>query len=278
MNNSKIIVITGASSGIGKATALYLLEKGHKVYGLARRVDKMGDIIKKGGVAKEMDVTNHQQVKEVISSIIKTEGSIDVLINNAGYSIYGPIEDTSYEMAKQQFEVNLFGLVEVTKAVLPIMRKQKAGIIFNMSSMGGKIYMPLMGWYGATKWALEGWSDVLRLEVKQFGIKVVIIEPGMVKSELAENTLLHAAESKNSAYSELKKTILAGLVNTFNPDASSDPIVVAKVIEKAMDSADPETRYPVGNMAKENIETRASMSDKAYDALVMEQLQTAANL
>lgn len=278
MNNSKIIVITGASSGIGKATALYLLEKGHKVYGLARRVDKMGDIIKKGGVAKEMDVTKHQQVKEVISSIIKTEGSIDVLINNAGYSIYGPIEDTSYEMAKQQFEVNLFGLVEVTKAVLPIMRKQKAGIIFNMSSMGGKIYMPLMGWYGATKWALEGWSDVLRLEVKQFGIKVVIIEPGMVKSELAENTLLHAAESKNSAYSELKKTILAGLVNTFNPDASSDPIVVAKVIEKAMDSADPETRYPVGNMAKENIETRASMSDKAYDALVMEQLQTAANL
>lgn len=278
MNNSKIIVITGASSGIGKATALYLLEKGHKVYGLARRVDKMGDIIKKGGVAKEMDVTKHQQVKEVISSIIKTEGRIDVLINNAGYSIYGPIEDTSYEMAKQQFEVNLFGLVEVTKAVLPIMRKQKAGIIFNMSSMGGKIYMPLMGWYGATKWALEGWSDVLRLEVKQFGIKVVIIEPGMVKSELAENTLLHAAESKNSAYSELKKTILAGLVNTFNPDASSDPIVVAKVIEKAMDSADPETRYPVGNMAKENIETRASMSDKAYDALVMEQLQTAANL
>ncbi|MBD0851421.1 oxidoreductase [Maribacter arenosus] len=278
MNNSKIIVITGASSGIGKATALYLLEKGHKVYGLARRVDKMGDIIKKGGVAKEMDVIKHQQVKEVISSIIKTEGRIDVLINNAGYSIYGPIEDTSYEMAKQQFEVNLFGLVEVTKAVLPIMRKQKAGIIFNMSSMGGKIYMPLMGWYGATKWALEGWSDVLRLEVKQFGIKVVIIEPGMVKSELAENTLLHAAESKNSAYSELKKTILAGLVNTFNPDASSDPIVVAKVIEKAMDSADPETRYPVGNMAKENIETRASMSDKAYDALVMEQLQTAANL
>ncbi|MFD0837078.1 oxidoreductase [Mariniflexile aquimaris] len=278
MNNSKIIVITGASSGIGKATALYLLEKGHKVYGLARRVDKMDDIIKKGGVAKEMDVTNHQQVKEVIASIIETEGRIDVLVNNAGYSIYGPIEDTSYEMAKQQFEVNLFGLVEVTKAVLPIMRKQKSGIIFNMSSMGGKIYMPLMGWYGATKWALEGWSDVLRLEVKQFGIKVVIIEPGMVKSELAENTLLHAAENKNTAYFELKKTILAGLVNTFNPDASSDPIVVAKVIETAMHSTDPETRYPVGNMAMENIETRASMSDKAYDTLVMEQLESAANL
>jgi NADP-dependent 3-hydroxy acid dehydrogenase YdfG len=276
MKSSQVIVVTGASSGIGKATALHLINQGYTVYGLARRIDKMQDLLEKGGQTMKMDVTNHAQVKDVISSIIEKEGRIDVLVNNAGYSVYGPIEDTSYEMAKQQFEVNLFGLAEVTKAVFPIMRKHRSGTIFNVSSMGGKIYMPLMGWYGATKFALECWSDTLRLEVKQFGIRVVIIEPGIVKSELAGNTLQHSADVPNSAYAELKQVIETGLVNTFDPNAASEPIVVAEVIHEAIHSDNPETRYPVGNMARENIEARESMSDKEYDTLVMDQLANAA--
>lgn len=138
--------------------------------------------------------------------------------------------------------------------------------------------MPLMAWYGATKFALEGWSDTLRLEVKQFGIRVVIIEPGIVKSELAGNTLQHSTDVPDSAYEELKHTIETGLVNTFDPSAASDAIVVAEVINEALNSENPKTRYPVGNMAKENIEARESMSDKDYDEMVMGQLEAAANL
>ncbi len=276
MKNTKAIIVTGASSGIGKATALHLIEKGHTVYGLARRVEKMQDILDMGGKIMKLDVTDHQQIKEVIETIIQQEGRIDALVNNAGYSVYGPIEDTSYEMAKQQFEVNLFGLAEVTKAVLPIMRKHRSGTIVNVSSMGGKIYMPLMGWYGATKFALEGWSDTLRLEVKQFGIRVVIIEPGAVKSELVATTLTNSTNVPDTAYSELKHIMETGLTNTFDPNAASDPIVVAEAINESITSDDPETRYPVGNMAKENIEARESMSDKDYDAMVMGQLEAAA--
>ena len=276
MSKSKVVLITGASSGIGYATAKYLIEKGHLVYGGARRLEKMQDLVDIGGHTMKLDVTDHGQIREVVDQIIKKEGRIDVLVNNAGYSIYGPIEDTSYEMAKQQFEVNLFGLAEVTKAVLPIMRKQRAGTIINISSMGGKIYMPFMGWYGATKFALEGWSDTLRLEVKQFGIRVVIIEPGAVKSELAGNALQNTTNVPDSAYSELQYVIEKGLVNTFDPSLASDADVVAKVINDAVESENPETRYPVGNMAKENIQARESMSDKDYDKMVMDQLISAA--
>ena len=133
-----------------------------------------------------MDVTDHKQVQDVINKIIKDEGRIDVLVNNAGYAIWGAVEDVSYEDAKRQFEVNLFGLAEVTKAVLPIMRVKKRGKIINITSIGGKIYSPLGAWYHATKHALEGWSDCLRLEVEEFGIDVVIIEPGAIRTEFGE--------------------------------------------------------------------------------------------
>ncbi|MEO0333342.1 MAG: oxidoreductase [Bacteroidota bacterium] len=179
----KVILVTGASSGIGKATALQLLSAGHTVYGLARRVENMQDLVKAGGKALPMDVTQHAQVKAVIQDIIQKEKRIDVLINNAGYAVYGAIEDVSYEDAKRQFEVNLFGLAEVTKAVLPAMRNQKSGTIINVSSVGGKIFTPLGAWYHATKHALEGWSDCLRLELRSFGIDVVVIQPGAIKTE-----------------------------------------------------------------------------------------------
>ena len=178
----KTALITGASSGIGKATAKKLLKDGLNVYVVARRLDKMQDLVQLGASAIKMDITIEADVNNVIEQISKECDGIDILINNAGYANYGSIEDTSLEDARRQFDVNLFGLAELTKKVLPYMRSKNEGMIVNISSAGGRIYTPLGAWYHATKHALEGWSDCLRLELKQFGIKVVIIEPGIIKT------------------------------------------------------------------------------------------------
>jgi short-subunit dehydrogenase len=242
----KVIIVTGASSGIGKATALQLIKEGHTVYGVARRIEKMQDLIQAGGHAKAMDVTNHTQIEEVIKDIIDDEGRIDVQVNNAGYAVYGPVEEISYEQAKRQFEVNLFGLAEVTKAVLPTMRAQKSGEIINISSVGGKIYSPLGAWYHATKHALEGWSDCLRLELKEFNIDVVIIEPGAIKTEFDVAMDHQFGEVKNSPYAQLKKAMEKVMTNAYKPGNYSEPTVIAEAISKAIKAKNPKTRYAAG--------------------------------
>ena len=182
----KVILVTGASAGIGKDAALALLKRGHIVYGAARRVEKMQDIVKAGGHALPMDVTNEAQVVEVVKTIIKQSGRIDVLVNNAGYSTPGPVEEVPIAEAKRNFDVNLFGLARLTQEVLPYMRKAKSGSIVNVSSVVGKTYFPFGAWYIATKHALEGWSDTLRLELHPFNIKVAIIEPGAIRTEFMD--------------------------------------------------------------------------------------------
>ena len=167
-NSQKVALVTGASSGIGKATAKQLLEDGLIVYVAARRVEKMQDLAQLGAHVLKMDVTVEQDMVSGISQIKVTHGGVDVLVNNAGYAIYGPIEAITIDEARRQFEVNIFGVARLTQLVLPYMRAQKAGKIINVSSVGGKIYSPLGAWYHATKHALEGWSDCLRLELKQF--------------------------------------------------------------------------------------------------------------
>jgi short-subunit dehydrogenase len=179
----KVILITGASAGIGKDFAKYLLQDGHIVYGAARRVDKMEDIRLLGAKVLEMDVTDDAAMINGIDTIIKNEGRIDVLINNAGFGSYGAIEDVPISDARYQLEVNLFGAARLAQLVIPHMRKEHFGRIINISSIGGKLASMLGGWYHASKFALEGLSDSLRSEVEQFGIDVVVIEPGGVKSE-----------------------------------------------------------------------------------------------
>ena len=181
MNQSQIILITGASSGMGKETALRLIAEGHIVYGAARRVEKMLDLVEAGGHVLLMDVTDQAQVQAGIDRIIAEQGRIDVLVNNAGYGSYGSVEETPIDDARRQFDVNLFGLARLTQLVIPHMRERQSGKIINISSVGGKIYTPLGAWYHATKHALEGWSDCLRLELKPFGIDVVIVEPGLIE-------------------------------------------------------------------------------------------------
>lgn len=267
--NRKVIVVTGASSGIGKATALQLIEEGHIVYGVARRVEKMQDLVDAGGHALQMDVTNHDQVKEVMGKVIADNGRIDVLVNNAGYAVYGPIEEVSYEQARRQFEVNIFGLAEVTKAALPSMRENRSGTIINISSVGGKIYTPLGGWYHATKHALEGWSDCLRLEMKEFGVNVVIVEPGAIKTEFDVAMDQQFGEVENSPYKALKQGMEKVMANAYEPGNYSEPEVIAEVISKAIKAGRPKTRYAAGKMATQTLMGRRWLSDRGFDRMIM---------
>lgn len=265
----KVVIVTGASSGIGKATALQLIKEGHIVYGAARRVEKMKELVSAGGKAVAIDLTNHDQVHTEIQKIIETEGGIDVLVNNAGYAVYGSIEEVSYEQAKQQLEVNLFGLAEATKAVLPAMRSQKSGTIINVSSIGGKVYGPLAAWYHATKFGLEGWSDTLRLEVRQFGINVVVIQPGVIKTEFSEAMDQKLTQDSSSPYKDLEHIALMMIKNTNKPGQYSEPSVIANTISKAIKAKNPKTRYAAGKMARQTLLARRMLSDKAFDKMFL---------
>ena len=193
----KVILLTGASSGIGYQTAEILAKEGHVVYGAARRTEKMETLKQFGVKPIYLDVTDEESIKSAIDTIIVNEGCIDVLINNAGYGSYGAIEDVEINEAKMQFEVNLFGLARLVQLVLPHMRKQKSGRIINISSMGGRLTSYFGGWYHATKYALEAFSDALRMEVADFGIDVLLIEPGGIKTEwgiIAADKLANSAK------------------------------------------------------------------------------------
>ena len=229
---SKVILITGASSGIGLVTAVYLANKNYKVYGTARRLNEMNPIINAGGNAFKLDVTKEEDIINGVNYVIEKEGRIDVLWNNAGFGLWGAVEDVSIERAKNQFDVNLFGLVRMTKEVLPFMRDRKEGTIINTSSVGGRIYTPLGAWYHSTKHALEGLSDCLAFELKKFGINVCLLQPGMIITEF-NNVMLENLEknSKNSPYSKLNKAMINGIKKNIKNPIGSHPIVVAKCVE-----------------------------------------------
>jgi len=269
MKMNKVILITGASSGIGKETAKKLISEGHTVYVAARRVDKMDDLVQIGARSIKMDITIDEDIKNAVETVLKEKGRIDVLVNNAGYAIYGAMEDTTIEDARRQFEVNLFGLARITQLVLPSMRKEKSGTIINMSSMGGKIYIPFGSWYHGTKHALEGWSDCLRTELKDFGIKVVIVEPGGIKTEFDDVMLEPMIErSGNGPYAELTKQVVKGVKDTYHSDKASQPIVIANCVSKAVNSKKPKTRYRAGYMAKPAVFIRTFLGDRVWDWII----------
>lgn len=263
----KVVVITGASSGMGNDAALRLLEEGYCVYGLARRVEKMHNIVAAGGHALPLDMSEEATIPSAVAEIISQQGRIDVLWNNAGYAEYGAVEDVSLEAARRQFEVNLFGLAALTKAVLPTMRVQQAGLIINTSSIGGKIYSPLGAWYHASKHALEGWSDCLRLELAQFGIKVVILEPGAIRTEFIDVMLEPMLErSQGSPYQAVVERVAASMKKAqANPKAASPPSVISDTIVKIIAAKKPRNRYVVGKMAREALFIRQWLGDAMYD-------------
>ena len=270
MSTKKVALVTGASSGIGKAIAEQLLADDLKVYVAARRIEKMQDLENLGAVALQMDITQEADIQNVVEQIQTKENRIDVLVNNAGYAIYGAMEDTTIEDARRQFEVNLFGLARLTQLVLPLMRANQSGKIINMSSMGGKIYTPLGSWYHATKHALEGWSDCLRLELAPFNIDVVIIEPGAIQTEFGDVMLEPMiARSGNSAYSDIAKKMAQATKNAYEKGNSSPPSVIAKVVSQAIKAKKPKTRYAAGKFAEPLIFIRKWFSDRIFDKIIV---------
>jgi len=274
--NSKVILITGASSGIGKATAIRLLNEGDTVYATARSVDKMQDLEEMGAHVLKVDITKYETAEAAVNQLIEEQGRIDVLFNNAGFGLYGPIEDVSIDEAKYQFDVLLFGLANITKMVLPIMRQQGSGTIINTSSMGGKIYTPLGAWYHAGKHALEGWSDCLRLEVKQFGIKVVILEPGIIQTSFGDVMNAKTAEIQESSnggspYNDLIEQVKNTSAESYNGGATP-PDEIAKVVSKIINTKNPKPRYVKGKFAKPLIWARKWLGDRLYDRIIMSQV------
>lgn len=265
----KTVLVTGASSGIGKATAEKLLDRGYTVYAAARRMERMRDLEARGATALSLDVTVEADMVSVVDRIAEERRGVDVLVNNAGFGMYGAMEDTSLDDARYQFEVNLFGLARLTQLVLPYMREQGAGTIVNMSSMGGRIYMPLGSWYHATKHALEGWSDCLRLELEPFGVDVVVIEPGLITTEFGDVMIGPMLErSGEGPYAELAHAMAAASRESYQPDRSSPPSVIADVVAKALEARRPKTRYAAGRMAKLLIWARKWLGDRIFDRVV----------
>jgi len=262
----KVALVTGASAGIGKAIVRRLLADGWIVYGGARRVEKMADIQAEGAKVVSLDVTEDESMRSAVDAILSAESRIDALVNNAGYGSYGAIEDVEMDEARRQFEVNVFGLARLTQLVLLSMREARSGTIVNISSMGGRIWTPIGGWYHATKHALEVISDALRLETKPFGVRVVVVQPGAIQSEWAGISADNLQEqSKGSVYGSLVEP-MAYLLRHY--DAAASPDVVAKAVSKAVNSQKPRRRYATPLDAKIGVFIRWLVPDAVWDRMI----------
>lgn len=262
-----VALVTGASSGMGEDFALRLIAEGYVVYGAARRIERMGGIEAVGGKILALDVTSDASMVDCVDRVIREQGRIDVLINNAGYGQFGALEDVPMDEARRQMETNLIGPARLTQLCLPHMRARKFGKIFNISSIGGKFATPLGGWYHASKHALEGYSDSLRNEVRPFGIDVIIIEPGAIDSEWSGIAADEAERySGRGAY--------AGLVAKFRKMRSGGrkgppPRVISDLIVKALNAKQPATRYHGGGLASPLLFMRRWLPDRWFDRVLM---------
>jgi NAD(P)-dependent dehydrogenase (short-subunit alcohol dehydrogenase family) len=279
MKAQKVALVTGSSSGIGLETALLLARNGFHTYASMRNLEKSKNITQLANKEKlplqvvQLDVNDDRSVKEAIDKVVAENQRIDVLVNNAGYGLFGALEDLSIEEIKAQFETNFFGVVRVTQQVLPVMRKQNNGMIVNIISVGGRIGIPGLSAYHSTKFALEGLSESISYELEPFGIRVVIIEPGVIRTNIINSSIIakKALDPKSPYFSLMQK-----LENNFksmmeNASASSPPEEVAKVVLQAVTSESPKMRYAVGNDASSIIQAKTTMSDTELGGLIKQQ-------
>ncbi len=266
---TRVALVTGGSSGIGEQTALRLRDAGFTTYAVARRVDRMETLARGGVTTFAMDVTDDASMVAGVERVIADHGRLDVLVNNAGYGSYGSVEDVPIDEARRQFEVNVFGLARLIQLVTPQMRAQASGRIINVSSIGGKFYEPLGAWYHATKFAVEGLSDSLRVELAPYGIRVVIIEPGPIRTEwntISRESLVEV--SRGTAYEDQAEKVRSRMEKADQPMTSSGPEVVAHKIVKAATTSRPKPRYPVGRGAGTIMGARRVLPDRAFDRIV----------
>lgn len=264
-----VALVTGASSGIGAAIAHRLLAAGYRVYAAARRAERMGELAQAGARLLPFDVADEAATATAVATIRTETGRLDALINNAGYGSFGALEDVPPAEARRQFDVNLFAPARLIQLCLPLMRAQKAGRIVNVSSIGGRIGEPFGAWYHASKYALEGLSDCLRQELYPFGINVILIEPGLIRTDwprIASDSLL--AASKSGPYAAAARATAAFLRSEKGFAAvASDPDVIARAVLKALRARRPRARYAVGAGAKPILFFNHWLPDGVKDAL-----------
>ncbi len=265
---TKVILITGASSGIGFDAAEAFARQGHRVYAAARRVERMEPLKALGVVPLRMDVTDEDSMAEGVRTVLEAEGRIDALVNNAGYGYFGAIENVPMEDARRQLEVNVFGLAQLCRLVLPAMRKQGSGRIVNISSVAGKVVMYFGGWYHVSKYSVEALSDALRMEVKPFGIDVSLIEPGGIRTDWGLIAADHLAESsKGTPYEAEGLREAETMHKAYSSRLLSKPSVVTRAISKAVNSRRPRARYRIGFGAGTLVFLHAILPAKWWDAL-----------
>ena len=268
MKDKKTVLVTGCSSGIGYATSLVLSRNNFMTYGSVRDLSKSGKIqkiIENEGLPLKIihiDVNDNKSIEVAIQKILFESGRIDILVNNAGYGMFGPIEDITVADIKEQFETNFFGAIRLIKTIVPIMRKQGNGIIVNISSMVGRFAVPLNAAYVSSKFALEGFSESISYELEEFGIKVILIEPGVVRTDFFQNLKIKGTDSKSPYYQLMEKRI--GLLKTAMENSTSSSNDVANIILHALNSKDPVFRYIIGNDATNCIRMRKSLSDREF--------------
>jgi NAD(P)-dependent dehydrogenase (short-subunit alcohol dehydrogenase family) len=274
---SKAVLITGCSSGIGHATAQHLASKGWKVYATARRPESISDLKDKGCETLALDVTDEASMQAAVKSVEDAEGSVGVLVNNAGYSQSGAIEDVPMDQVRRQFETNVFGLARMCQLALPGMRRQGWGKIVNISSMGGRLTFPGGGYYHGTKHAVEAISDALRFEVAGFGVDVVVIEPGLIRTSFGDAAAAATVEavSTGGPYADFNNAVVAATKGVYEGGPLSKlgggPETVARAVEKAISKRRPKTRYKVTPSARMALATRRMLPDRGWDAFLRSQ-------
>jgi short-subunit dehydrogenase len=268
MKHNKTALVTGCSSGIGYSTCLLLARNNFKVYGTVRNLSKakkIQEVIDKEKIPLKiilLDVNDSESIQNAIRDILYDSRKIDVLINNAGYGMFGPIEDITTEDVKLQFETNFFGVIRLIKEIVPIMRKQGNGTIVNISSMVGRFGVPLNAAYVSSKFALEGLSESISYELAEFGIKIIVIEPGVVQTNFFNNLKINGLDTSSPYYELMKKRVsLLKIAMKNSPTSSSQ---VANTILDALNSKRPEFRYVIGMDAKNSIQKKDSLSDKKF--------------
>ena len=265
----RVVLITGASSGIGFQAARELARAGHTVYAGARRVERMQPLRALGVTPVALDVTDQEACTGVVETIMSREGRIDVLVNNAGYGSFGAVEDVDLTEARRQIEVNVLGLAALTRAVLPHMRARRSGTIINMSSMGGRLVTFMGGWYHATKYAVEALSDALRMEVADFGIDVVLIEPGAIRTDWGTIAADHLESSaRGGAYEKAAGRVAANMRRLYASRRMSEPQVVVRAIRGAVEARRPRSRYLVGLGAKPLVAAHALLPARLFDRIM----------
>src|SRR3954454_4295220 len=270
MNPSKAVLITGCSTGIGRATAERLARRGWTVYATARRPESIADLEGKGCRTLALDVCDETSMRGAVAAVEDEHGAVGVLVNNAGYSQSGAIETVGMDKVRDQFETNGFGLVRMCQLALPGMRRQRWGRIVNLSSMGGRLTFPGRGFYHGTKYAVEAISDALRFEVKAFGIDVIIIEPGLIKTEFGDTVAKEMGEADGD-HAEFNRAVSEATVGAYEGPMmrlGGGPETVARKIEKALSARRPKARYPVTASARLALMQKALLPDRGWDIAV----------